>query len=101
MSGSACEAMMDERRCGCEMLRHAQVELVVREVAAGVDDGAGVVVDDQELVGLHRGIARPAEVGEHQAAVAVGAEQFDGHGVSTARAAFQCGHSRQQRQWCD
>jgi hypothetical protein len=51
----------------------------------GVDDGAGVAVDDQELVGLHRlvgvafGAGQMAQVGEHQATVAVAIEERHSH----------------------
>ncbi len=36
-----------------EVLRHVEEQLVEGQVAARIDDGAGVTVADQELVGLH------------------------------------------------
>ena len=62
---------------------HREQQLVVGHVAAGVDDGAGVAVDHQKLVGLHRFTALVAEVGKHEAHMAVLVEQFDRHGGSS------------------
>lgn len=63
-----------------EMARHAQKELVERQVAAGVDDGAGAVVDDEELVRLHGVAVAADQVGEHQAHMLRVAVELDGHG---------------------
>jgi hypothetical protein len=65
---------------GREVLATSQEQLVERQVAARVDDGAGAVVHDQELVGLHSLPILLDEVGEHQAGVVFVAEKFNGHG---------------------
>ena len=62
------------------MLRHSHEQFVERQVAARVDDGPGVIVHDQELVGLHRLPILLNEVGEHDASMILVAIEFDGHG---------------------
>ena len=62
------------------MLGHPNEQLVEREIAARVDDGAGVVVHDQELIGLHGLPILLDEVGEHQASMIFVAVEFQGHG---------------------
>lgn len=62
------------------MPRHAQVELAVGQVAARVDDGADIAIDDEELVGLHGLTTVVAQVGKHQAGVVGAAEQLLRHG---------------------
>ena len=61
------------------MFGHAHEQFIEREVATGVDDGARVVVNDQELVGLNRLPILLDEVGEHQAGVILVAIEFQGH----------------------
>lgn len=80
MSGSAWEAIRYDSLWGGEMLRHPHEQLVERQVATGVDDGTGVIVHDQELVGLHRLPILLDEVGEHDASMILVAIEFDGHG---------------------
>ena len=62
-----------------EITRHAQKQLVERQVATGVNDGAGTVVDNQELVGLNSLFALLNQVGKHQAGVVGVAVKFNGH----------------------
>ena len=80
MSGSAWEAIRCDSLWGGEMLRHSHEQFVERQVAARVDDGPGVIVYDQELVGLHRLSILLDEVGEHDAGMILVAIEFDGHG---------------------
>ena len=61
------------------MLRHPHEQLVERQVATGVDDGTGVIVHDQELVGLNRLPILLDEVGKHEAGVMLVAIEFQGH----------------------
>lgn len=81
MSGSACDAMMAASLLGGEIPCHAQVELAVGQVATRVDDGAGVAIDDQELVGLHGVAGFVRQVAEHQHPVAVVVVQEGRHGA--------------------
>ena len=62
------------------MLGHPHKQLVEREVAAGVDDGAGVAIHDQKLIGLHGHTVLLDKVGEHQTGVILVAVEFQGHG---------------------
>jgi len=64
---------------GRELARHGDEQLAVGDVAAGVDDGTGVAVDDQELVRLHRFAALVGEAAEHQAAMTVAVVEYGGH----------------------
>ena len=80
MSGSAWEAIRYDSLWGGEVLRHPHEQLVERQVATGVDDGTGVIVHDQELVGLHCLSIFLNEVGEHEAGVVLVTIEFDGHG---------------------
>jgi len=65
---------------GREVLRHSHEQLVECEISTRVNDRAGVVVNNQELVGLHRLPVFLDKVGEHQAGVIVVAVKFEGHG---------------------
>jgi len=60
--------------------RHRQVQLAVGQVAARIDDGAGVFVDDEELVGLNGLASFVAQVREHQADVVTVAIELQRHG---------------------
>jgi hypothetical protein len=63
-----------------EVARHRQVQLAVGQVAARIDDGAGVFVDDEELVGLNGLASFVAQVREHQADVVTVAIELQRHG---------------------
>ena len=65
---------------GREVLGHPHEQFIEGEVASGIDDGARVVIDDQELVGLNRLPILLDEVGEHDASMILVAIEFDGHG---------------------
>jgi len=67
---------------GREVLRHAQEQLVEGQVASGVEDGARAIVDDQELIGLHRLPPFLDEVGEHEAGVIRITVEFNRHADS-------------------
>ena len=58
---------------------HAQIQLAVGEVATWINDGAGVVIHDEELVGLNCLTPLRAHVRKHQADMAAVAIQFVGH----------------------
>ena len=73
---------MADRRGGGEVPGHGEVELAVGQVATRVDDGAGVIVDDEELVGLDRAAPFVAQIGKHQAHMALVTEEFVRHGLS-------------------
>ena len=70
---------------GREVAHHAHEQFVEREIAAGVDDGAGVAVDDQELVGLHGLAIFLDQVAEHQAGVMLVTVQLNRHGRAFQR----------------
>ena len=62
-----------------EIARHAHVEFIEGQVAARIDDGAFVVIDDQELVGLDRFSVLLDEIGKHEAYVIFVTIQLDRH----------------------
>ena len=62
-----------------KVLGHAQVQLVVGQVAARIDDGARAVVNDQELVCLHRLAVLFNKVGEHVAGMLGITVKLNGH----------------------
>ncbi|MNR26183.1 hypothetical protein D3C85_1433770 [compost metagenome] len=70
-----------------EVAHHAHEQFVEGEVAAWVDDGAGVAVDDQELVGLHGLAIFLDQVAEHQAGMVPVAVQLNGHGMTIGKKA--------------
>lgn len=72
---------------GREVARDPQVQLVVGHVATRIDDGARVLVDDEELVGGDRLTDIAGEVGEHQALVVCVFVEFLGHGCGAAQGA--------------
>jgi len=61
-----------------EMFEHSHVQLVVCQVSTGVDDGASVVVNDQELIGLHRLSVFFNKFAEHVAGMMFIAAEFEG-----------------------
>ncbi|OIQ63480.1 hypothetical protein GALL_549800 [mine drainage metagenome] len=64
---------------GRDVFAHGQAQLVVGHVPARIEDHSLVVIDDQELVGLHRLVVRH-EIGEHDTGVMGVFIEFDGHG---------------------
>ena len=58
---------------------HSHEQFIEREIAARINDGTCIVVNDQELIGLYRLAIFFDEVGEHQASVILVAVKFQGH----------------------
>jgi len=73
-----------------EVLGHAHVQLVVREIAARVDDGPGSAVNDQKLVGLYSLPVFLDEVGEHVAGMVLVAVEFQWHVDGAVRKNTDC-----------
>ena len=65
---------------GRKVLGHPHEQLIERQIAARVDDGPGVIVHDQELVGLYRLTILFDEIGEHETCMILVTIEFDGHG---------------------
>ena len=73
-----------------KVARHAHEQLVESEVATGVDDGAGAVVHNQELIGLNGLTVLFDEVGKHQAGMGFIAIELYGHGRQFVKGQCAC-----------
>ncbi len=65
-----------------DVFAHGQAELVVGHVSARIEDDSFPVINDQELVGLHRFFVGD-EIGEQHASVVGVFIEFDGHGTQS------------------